>query len=366
MTVGRGVLFERSGQMDNALVVREDVSLEAYGKVEKVREMTRRLMAMLPSAKDLGTAGAGALAQASLAMGLNPFIGQIWAIPQGGRNKNGTYDTYGIMVGISGLRAKAHEQAKADGGMYSVHYRIPRGEEVEGLAINQGDIVRACDLVVSGRRARAHLEMTKEVPRYTGIGVYRKGERTKMNPLQVARKRAEAEAIKQAFDVPLSFVSGPGNVTDIEIEDEPERYTEHGEGLVNGASKKSADDALGDLGFDEWSGNAPPPIDYNGELIEGDEFLEGDYHGAPKDADAYDDLKAEETESAPDFSDWPPRMWPKLYFLARKDLGYNHDNHVKNTLEQLFGENWHKEQTYASVWPELVAHQASKETAPAT
>jgi hypothetical protein len=282
-----------------ALVMQSDVELAAYGELEQVREMTRRLLVMLPSAKELGPAGAGALAQASLAMGLNPFIGEVWAIPQRG-------GTYAIMVGIKGLRAKAHEQAKADDGMYTVVYRIPRAEEIEGLQINKGDIVRACDLVVSGKCARRHFEFTQEVPRYTGIGVYRNGESTKMNPLQVARKRAEADAIKQAFDVPLSFVSGPSQLSDIEIEEMPERYTEHGGQLVNGAS-------VGDAEYEE---------------LTGDPFLNGDHHGAPMDADAELDEARRETvdidpltptDNRPDTPPTAKRSWPKQTIDALVD-----------------------------------------------
>lgn len=340
---------------ENELMVRDDVALEAYGDLAEIREMTRRLMVMLPSAKDLGPAGAGALAQASLAMGLNPFIGQIWAIPQGGRNREGTYDTYGIMVGISGLRAKAHEQARADGGMYTVHYRIPRGEEVEGLQINKGDIVRACDLVVSGKRARAHFEFTQEVPRYTGIGVYRNGEKTKMNPLQVARKRAEAEAIKQAFDVPLSFISGP--VQTDEIDDVPERYSEYGDGIVNGNAQQAIDEVYGE---------------YVEETRTGDPFLNGDFRGAPMDEGAYADyqevLEDEAQESAVDLDyvpegidEWGDSRWAELRTQAVTYLGYAHDEHVKNTLKKVIPAEDVPTLTYRAAWHVLQEHQRAKE-----
>ena len=244
---------------EKALTARpDDLSLEAYGDLAQVREMTKRLLAMLPSAKDLGPAGAGALAQTSLAMGLNPFVGEVWAIPQSG-------GTYAIMVGIKGLRAKAHAQARQDNGYYTVHIRSVREDEIEGMQINPGDIVRACDLYVSGDRARRHFEFIGKVLPFTGIGVYRSGERTKMNPLQVARKRAEAEAIKMAFDVPLSFALGAS--ADIELDDTPERYEEHGDGLVNGNANTAIDELYGEY------------IDaavHNGQMVEGDPFLETD------------------------------------------------------------------------------------------
>ena len=345
---------------ETPLATRPDVELEAYGEIDKVREMTRRLMAMLPSAKDLGPAGAGALAQASLAMGLNPFIGQVWAIPQRG-------GTYGIMVGISGLRAKAHEQAKADHGMYSVTYRQVREDEIEGLQINKGDIVRACDLTVSGDRARRHLEMTREVPRYTGIGVYRSGESTKMNPLQVARKRAEAEAIKQAFDVPLSFVYG-GASQDVVFEPDEvaERYTESGDGLVNGNAYTAARDLFEDLDPEPHAGSL-----LNEDELTGDPFLNGDRHGAPPDADSYAEYKEIQEDEAqtdigldyvPDWIDTSEKgRFADLAQEALAQLGYTHRNHVENAIKQVVPDRDERAKlTYRQTWILLQEHQRSK------
>jgi len=279
---------------ETAIVTRGNVQLAAYGDIEEVRELTRRILTMLPGAKDLGPYGAGALAQASLAMGLNPLIGEVWAIPQGGRQNDGTHKSYAIMVGIKGLRTKAHEQARADHGMFTVHFRSPTEDEMYGVKLNNGDIARACDLVVSGDRAARHHDLTGEVPRYVGIGVYRGGESTKMHPLQVARKRAEADAIKQAYDVPLSFVSGGAQQVDIEVEDEPEQYEENGDGLVRG----NAQDAIDDL---------------YGEYVE-----EDGYTGAAPGPDTREDLRADESRRAPTAA----REWPKATIDAVMDAGF--------------------------------------------
>jgi len=45
-------------------------------------------------------------------------------------------------------------------------------------------------------------------------------------------------------------------------------------------------------------GDDPPDLDYDGELIEGDPFLDGDYHGAQMDADAREDLKEDDEQQA--------------------------------------------------------------------
>lgn len=185
---------------EKALAVQEEIALQAYGARPEIREMSTRLMAMLPSVKKLGNAGAMALAQAAIAMGLNPFIGEVWAIPQ---DKSGS--SFAIMPGIKGIRRKAHEQAAADNGYYVPRFRSATEEEIEGLRINTGDIVRVCVVTVVGDRAERYYNLTKELPRFIGIGVFRNGEHTKMNPLQCCRKRAEADALKLAFDIPLPF-----------------------------------------------------------------------------------------------------------------------------------------------------------------
>lgn len=173
-------------------------ALAIYADRTQVRELAERLTQMLPNVKQLGNAGALALAQVSISMGLNPFVGEIWAIPQKG-------GTFSLMTGIKGLRRAARHQAAADDGMYTVAFRHVTEDEAAGLRINPGDIIRACDLWQDGRKARAFAEFTGNIPKFTGIGVYRQGEKTMMNPLHVARKRAEADALKQAYDLPIGL-----------------------------------------------------------------------------------------------------------------------------------------------------------------
>jgi hypothetical protein len=182
---------------NKAVATTAGATVAVYGENQDVAQLQKRIMIMLPQVARIGTAAAYGLAQVSLAMGLNPFIGEIWAIPsQGG---------YAIQGGIKGIRRSAHKAAQDDGGMYITEFRRPTDLEVEGLIINPGDIVRACDVFVSGRRAEAFRALTGKVPKFTGIGIYRKGESTRMNPLQCVRKRAEADALKQAFDLPLMY-----------------------------------------------------------------------------------------------------------------------------------------------------------------
>ncbi len=241
-----------------AVVTQEEVRLDAYGGRPEIREMQTRLMAMLPNVKKLGQTGAMALAQAALAMGLNPFIGEIWAIPQ----KNGTFT---LMPGIKGIRRKAKEQAERDRGYYTVTFRAPTDAEIEGMILNKDDIVRACDVVVVGDRALLIYKLTGQLPKFTGIGCYRAGESTKMEPIQVARKRAEADALKQAFDIPLPVASTglPDPHPDWDefnveaMPDVPEQYLEgyYDNHVIEG----NATEAIADLYGDEFSGNDEAP-----------------------------------------------------------------------------------------------------------
>jgi hypothetical protein len=173
------------------------MAVNGYADREQVRELADRLSVMLPSVKQVGKVGALALAQTAVSLGLNPLVGELWAIPSG--------DNFTIMAGIKGLRRAARIQAERDHGMYTVFFRVPRAEEIDGLTVNAGDVVRACDVTVSGDRARMFLEQVGKVPVFTGIGIYRNGEKSRMSPLACARKRAESDALKQAFDLPLAF-----------------------------------------------------------------------------------------------------------------------------------------------------------------
>lgn len=241
----------------------EGVTLEVYGGRPEIREMSDRLMLMLPQVKKLGKPGAMALAQVSLAMGLNPFIGEIWAIPQ---DKNGA--TFAIMPGIKGLRRKAREWCERHSARYHVYLRTAREDEIEGLRVNGGDIVRACDLTIIDQFALELLKATGQQMVYTGIGVYRNGEPTKMNPLQVARKRAEADAIKQAFDVPAPVLSS-GVTSDASLVDEygildempsvPEVYLED-HISDNGNAVDAIADVFGDVAAYEYDDE--PETDY--------------------------------------------------------------------------------------------------------
>jgi len=176
------------------LAKRERTELAGYGQNEDIREMAQRLTQMLPNAKQLGATGALALAQVAIALDLNPLTGEVWAIPQQG-------GTFAIMAGIKGLRRAARVQAEAGGGTYYVDQRLATDEETQGTTLAKGDIARACDVYVLTEKTLALAEITGKPVMFTGLGIFRGKEKSRMEPVMVARKRAEADGLKQAFDL---------------------------------------------------------------------------------------------------------------------------------------------------------------------
>jgi len=174
----------------------EPAAMVIYADRTEIRELADRIITMLPSAKELGQQGALALAQVAISMGLNPFIGEIWAW----RNKDGTVT---LMCGIKGLRRAAHEQARKDDGYYTVEFGMPTEDMLDGANVKPGDIARVCLLELWTETTRETFKTTGKLTVYTGLGIYRAGDKTRMEPVQVARKRAEADALKQAFDMPM-------------------------------------------------------------------------------------------------------------------------------------------------------------------
>lgn len=187
-------------------------ALSIYGQRDEVRELSNRIVKMLPGMRSLGDAGALALAQVAVAMELNPFIGEIWAIPQ---RSQGRVTSFSIMAGIKGLRRAAREQAKREGGVYPYYrprWRLLTEDERELVDLKPGDKALVCQLEIMLPPDHPYYK-TSGHARYIveGIGVFRSGERTKMEPIQVVRKRAEADALKIAFDLPFGDVNAEGD-----------------------------------------------------------------------------------------------------------------------------------------------------------
>lgn len=194
---------------DTALVVREGGSaLDVYGDGQDIKKLAERIRLCLPGGDKLQNHEALALAQLSVAYQLNPFNGEVWYIP--GR---------GTQVGIKGLRKTAHRQAN-----YWTYFTALTTEQRMENAVPDGAIAYCCELyrtdliLESAKVIKAMNEagMPDAAHRYAyrptiGIGYFNRGEASKMKADQAARKRAEADALKQAFDLPFASEVGNGS-----------------------------------------------------------------------------------------------------------------------------------------------------------
>ena len=186
-------------------------NLTLYGERQEVRELADRITAMLPQVKTIGPAGALALAQVAHSMGLNPFIGEVWAIPQ--RDRDGRTVGFSLMAGIKGLRRAAKNQAQKLGAIYPYYhpgFRLMSDDEKALADIKPGDKGIVCELEIILPPDHPFYRVNNNA-RYIveGVGIFRQGERSKMEPIQVVRKRAESDALKLAFDLP--FAEGRGD-----------------------------------------------------------------------------------------------------------------------------------------------------------
>ena len=217
--------------MAEKALVKTDKHLEPWGGKDAVDEMSKRLIMSMPGARKLDPPQAQALAQIAVAHGLDPFNGEVWFIPGSG-----------VMVGIKGLRKAARKQLRGDNGQESNFWtefkRVPDPKE---YGASDEDLVYECRLRddssfeswarVVDRFKKLGMELDEATghagpaPITVGIGIYIKGEATKMQPNEVARKRAEANAIKQRFDVEFAFeVDVEHDVIDaeyVEVEKKP-------------------------------------------------------------------------------------------------------------------------------------------------
>ena len=224
----------------------ETKSLQLFGDRGEVNELAMRLLKAMPGSKKLTPEQAGTLAQISVAHGLDPFNGEAWFIPGSG-----------VMVGIKGLRKAARRQLEQEGGKEAKFWTVfERVADPKIYLAQDDDLVFECYLRDS-ESLKAYSESIKRFkdldfeleaaikaagpyPVTIGIGIYVRGEATKMQPNEVARKRAEANAIKQRFDVDF-FFSEEDVEFDIQISEpieEPKTAKQSGEELGFDMDKK--------------------------------------------------------------------------------------------------------------------------------
>jgi hypothetical protein len=161
----------------------------------KVDEMAERIAEFLPQSRSLPKDTRLAIAQIALAHRLDPFLGDIWAIPER-NNVAGNWQTtgYRIMIGISAWRRAAQES----GEYWGRHFKPATDEERQWLGAGPNDLAMRC--IIYRRKTG------QQPAEYDGFGIFKANEKSKMNPLQCVRLRAERDALKGAF--PIGFGGG--------------------------------------------------------------------------------------------------------------------------------------------------------------
>ncbi len=192
---------------EKGLTTQPETRIAQWGQRDEIREIARRIQTMAPGARRLTEPQALALAQGAVAHGLDPFNGEIWYIPDSG-----------LMAGIKGLRKAARRQIT--GNFWAEFEQLTDPDERRLLMVPDGALAFRCvirdtetimaysEMWKSLAEKKVPLEMIPQVigkrPYTEGVGYLKAGERTKMDPVQVAMKRAEADALKRRFDLPFA------------------------------------------------------------------------------------------------------------------------------------------------------------------
>lgn len=212
-------------------MVTTDLVISTYGDHTEIASLAKRIKIMVPGGNKLNDAEAQALAQVSLVTKCNPFIGEIWYIP--GR---------GPMIGIKGARRHGNERIEEAGGKEAYWFPdlqpCPAEEagarDVSDVAaayrctitdsISTGNFQKSFVEIINSLRSAGSTDPIGEAreilgkkPQWIGYGYSTISETSRMNKQALARKRAEADALKQKFDIPFGAEVAVGD-TAIESE----------------------------------------------------------------------------------------------------------------------------------------------------
>jgi hypothetical protein len=220
-------------------------SLELFGGKREVTEMTGRLTGAMQGSKKLTPEQAKSLAMISVAHGLDPFNGEAWFIPGSG-----------VMVGIKGLRKMARKQIEIEGGK-EAHFwtEFIRIMDPKEYSANDEDLVVECHLRDTetlkawgvsvkyfqgiGLSLEEATKAAGNSPITIGVGVVEPSDPSKMQRYELVRKRAEASALKQRFDVDF--------LANMEVEIDPDIDLEIID--VEAKETRTANEAIAELGF---------------------------------------------------------------------------------------------------------------------
>lgn len=190
-----------------------NTSMQVYSNSKDVTEMAKRFRIGVKGGDKLSAAELQNLAETALVTNLNPYIGEIWAIP--GK---------GTMIGIAGSRRLWQEQSIKGGGFSFVEIIACSPQEA---GATEADVVIAFKAIahdskatreyqkvfiemLTALRASGSTDPVKEArdivgpkPEWIGYGYSTKSETSRMNKTQLARKRAEADALKKCVVIPF-------------------------------------------------------------------------------------------------------------------------------------------------------------------
>lgn len=132
------------------------------------------------------------------------------------------------MAGIKGLRRKSSEQS-----LYSTSIRAMDVQEAIEHGLQEKDVGRICQLyrhdILQGAVEinRAAGEVIIPLQPIIGVGIWKGGDQVAKgkSPAWMASKRAEADALKKGFSIPLPY-DEQANGFDTIIEEEPWEVTE--------------------------------------------------------------------------------------------------------------------------------------------
>lgn len=191
-----------------------EVAPAGFGSKLDVQAIRDRIMAMMPGAAGAPADVVWAAAQLAVAHRLNPFNGEIYIMPTGRKqDANGQWvDDWRAHVGVKGLRKKAREQAE-----FMTEFRDMTPDEVRAYRrgdYDPQDIGVECtlyrlDVAQSAKRAGLPYVPFRAVGFWRVKAVYSNKTKTwsednipnTWTAQQVAKKRAEINAIKEAFDL---------------------------------------------------------------------------------------------------------------------------------------------------------------------
>lgn len=207
------------------LATRTNIDL-VLGEHREIQAVANRIRGMMRGGEKLSDRDAMSLAQFSMVTGLNPFIGECWWIPGSG-----------AMVGIAGARRKDQEKAAERGGYSFPIVTVCPPEEAGATEAEIKDVVAAFKVEINDSGATAEYQKlfsstiqalresghpdpfaaAKEIcgprPVWTGYGFSKKSEPSRMNKVQLARKRAEADALKKRIVIPFGANVAPADAS---------------------------------------------------------------------------------------------------------------------------------------------------------